>query len=88
LKEKPDTPWDYPKEHLLDLGREFSDVKAEALPLNEMYSQLPHVESLSIFSERCPFPESESCMSAFGMSICVKGTPPRNPLSISIEIWI
>jgi hypothetical protein len=51
LKEKPDTPWDYPKEHLLDLGREFSDVKAEALPLNEMYSQLPHVESLSISIE-------------------------------------
>ena len=89
LRESPEAPWDFPKERLLELGRrEFSDVKAEAVPLNKMFSRLPHVESLSFFSKRCPFPESESCMSAFGMSICVKGTPPRNPLSISIEIWI
>jgi hypothetical protein len=80
LRENPDAPWDFPKESFLELGREFSDVKAEAVPLNEMFSRLPHVESLSIFSERCSFPQSESCLSAFGMSICVKRNPPWNPL--------
>jgi hypothetical protein len=38
LRENPDAPWDFPQERLLELGREFSDVKAEAVPQRNVFS--------------------------------------------------
>jgi hypothetical protein len=58
LREKPDTPWDFPKERLLELGREFSDVTAEAVPLNEMFSRLLFA-FLPVLSFQSSMPSSE-----------------------------
>jgi hypothetical protein len=55
-----DLPW--PKGRFLNLGSNISDMEFNLSLIGTLFSRLSHVEALSIFSERCPFLESESLL--------------------------
>jgi len=58
--EDPNAPW----ELLRDLYR--PDVRAEeVILLEKIFSRLPHIESLSVLSKRCPFLRSDELLVSF-----------------------
>ncbi|KUJ11199.1 uncharacterized protein LY89DRAFT_723039 [Mollisia scopiformis] len=74
-KEELDSSW--PKYRLQNLGICRKDLYRMAESFIDLFSHLTHVESVSAFSERCPFPESEKELCAFWDYLCPERFDPE-----------
>jgi hypothetical protein len=63
LRENPDAPW--PTDRLLETSRVSPDSETDGILLAQIFSRLPLVEALSVFSRRCLFMETETILSEF-----------------------
>ncbi|KAG4438116.1 hypothetical protein IFR05_006396 [Cadophora sp. M221] len=62
-REAPDAPW--PRYRLLELGCDLEALASSIQGIRDIFSELSHVESLSVFSQRCPFLESDKVLVRF-----------------------
>jgi hypothetical protein len=70
-------PW--PKHRILELYRNAANSMPDFITLNQMFSRLPLVETLSVFSARCPWVESDTYFGDFWRDEVLNHEPSEQP---------